>query len=196
MRERYFGAGDKVLPGEQLVIDAIKVLLEHIGEDPERNGLKDTPKRVAKAWLEMTDGYKQDPKEILATVFDDEYDEIVVVRDIPFCSNCEHHLLPFVGSVDIGYLPNKGIVGLSKLARLVDCFSKRLQVQERMTRQIADAIEEHLQAKGVGVIVRSSHQCMSCRGVKKPGVTMVTSAMLGIFREEAAARHEFLELCK
>lgn len=185
----------KFIPAHFTIERAVRTILEHIGEDPYRDGLKDTPKRVAKALTEMTAGYRDDPKYILSRVFEESYDEIVILRDIPFTSLCEHHLLTFSGTTDIGYLPGK-VVGLSKLARLVDCFSRRLQVQERMTKQIAEAIEEHLEARGVAVIVRSVHSCLACRGVKKSGAEMVTSAMLGLFRSESAARAEFLELCR
>ena len=178
--------------------DAVVRLLEGIGENPKREGLRDTPKRVVKALREMTEGYHQDPKEILSRVFQEEQsDEIVILRNIPFVSLCEHHVLPYTGSADVGYIPSGGkIVGLSKLARLVHCFAKRLQVQERMTRQIATAIQDNLQTKGVGVIVRASHSCMSCRGVRVSDSEMVTSVMLGVLREDPKARAEFLALCR
>lgn len=192
----YVYIGDRLVPTQGTVEQAIKTLLLHIGEDPERNGVKDTPLRVSRALREMTQGYQEDPKEILSRVFEETYDEVVVVKDIPFASLCEHHMLPFVGTADIGYLPDGKVVGLSKLARLVDCFAKRLQIQEKMTRQIADAIKEHLNAKGVAVVVRATHECMACRGVRKPGVIMVTSVMLGVFRDKPEARQEFLNLCK
>lgn len=174
--------------------DAVVRLLQGIGEDPTRDGLKGTPGRVVRALREMTSGYAVDPKEVLSTCFEQYYDEMVILRGIEFASMCEHHMLPFVGEVDVGYVPGK-VVGLSKLARLVDCFAKRLQIQERMTLQIAEAIREHLDAKGVAVVVRARHSCMGCRGVKKPGAEMVTSAMLGVLREKSEARAEFLALC-
>lgn len=192
----WYKYGGKEYPGAPIVEDAVRVLLAHIGEDPIRDGLKGTPDRVRRALTEMTAGYKEDPKEILSRCFDEEYDEVVIVRDIPFSSLCEHHLLVFVGTVDIGYLPHRKVVGLSKLARLVDCFSKRLQVQEKMTREIGKAIEEHLAAKGVAVVVKAAHSCMSCRGIKKSGSQMVTSYMRGAFRDCPEARAEFLALCK
>lgn len=192
----HVGIDGKVYPSQAAAEDAVVVLLRYIGEDPQRSGIVDTPKRVAKALKEMTAGYSEDPVKILSTVFDQEYDEVIVVKDIPFTSLCEHHVLPFVGTVDIGYLPDGRVVGLSKLARLVDCFSRRLQIQERMTKQIADAIESCLNARGVAVIVSASHACMSCRGVRKPGAAMVTSVMKGVFRDKPEARAEFLELCR
>jgi len=177
--------------------DSVTRLLEYIGEDPKRDGLRETPDRVLRALKEMTIGYGEKPEQILSRVFEEQYDEMVMVRGIPFTSLCEHHLLPFVGEVDLGYIPSdKGVVGLSKLARLVDCFSKRLQVQERMTNEIAKAIEEHLSPRGVAVVVRASHSCMACRGVRKPGAEMVTSSMLGVLRDKPEARAEFLELCR
>lgn len=171
----------------------IQELLKAVGEDPTRSGLTDTPERVVKAFLEMTCGYKQDPAQILGRTFEDSYDEVVIVRNIAFTSLCEHHLLPFLGSADVGYIPGK-VVGLSKIPRLVDCFACRLQMQERLTRQIAEAIEKHLEARGVAVVIRGSHSCMGCRGVKKPGAEMVTSVTLGMFRDNASARSEFLAL--
>jgi GTP cyclohydrolase IA len=173
----------------------IRELIQHAGDDPTREGVRETPARVVKAFREMTSGYFEDPAVILAKTFDVEHSgEIVMVRNVRFVSMCEHHLLTFSGEATVGYLPGTRVVGLSKLARLVDCFSKRLQVQERLTLQIAHAIEHELQAEGVGVIVRASHSCMGCRGVQKPDADMVTSAMLGRFRDHAPARAEFLSL--
>lgn len=174
---------------------AVATLLKWVGQDPARDGLRGTPGRVARALREMTAGYSEDPAAILGTVFSETYDEVVVVRGIAFTSLCEHHLLPFTGTADVAYIPGK-VVGLSKLARLVDCFSRRLQVQERMTRQVAEAIAQHLDAVGVAVVVRAMHSCMACRGVRKAGAEMVTSAMLGAFRTDRAARAEFLALCR
>jgi GTP cyclohydrolase I len=175
--------------------DAIIRLLQHIGEDPNRDGLIDTPKRVVKSLSELTNGYDLDPAEILSTTFDVTCDEMICVRKIPFSSLCEHHMLPFHGTATLAYIPAPGgrVVGLSKLARLVDCFARRLQVQERMTSQIAEAIEEHLQPLGVGVIISASHTCMSMRGIAKPG-EMVTSKLIGALRTESAARAEFMGL--
>lgn len=191
----HFGADGKIYPFHATAEDAVRTLLRLVGEDPDRDGLKGTPDRVVRALREMTEGYRQDPAAILGRVFEEPYDEMVVLRGISFSSLCEHHLQNFTGEVDVGYLPGK-VVGLSKLARLVDCFARRLQIQEKLTRQIADAISQHLEAKGVGVVVRASHSCMSCRGVKKAGATMVTSAMLGYLRDKAEARAEFLALCR
>ncbi len=170
--------------------EAITRILQYIGEDPKREGLVRTPHRVAKAFLELTEGYDQDPAEILSTTFSEPCDEMVVVRDIEFWSLCEHHMLPFHGRVTVGYLPKEKIVGLSKIGRVVQCFSKRLQVQEKMTQQIANAIMEHLKPHGVGVIVKAVHQCMAMRGVKSPA-EMVTSCLLGQFKDPAT-RAEFL----
>lgn len=174
----------------------VEGLLKAIGLPVGASGLKDTPARVVRAFEEMTAGYAQDPAAILGTVFAEEFDEVVILRGVAFTSLCEHHLLPFVGTVDLGYLPGgKGVVGLSKLARLVECFARRFQVQERMTREIAGAVQEHLGAKGVGVVVRAGHSCMACRGVRKAGAEMITSVMLGAFRDKPEARAEFLALC-
>lgn len=190
----WFTVDGKTVPSPPVAEDAVRALLLLIGEDPDRQGLTKTPERFIKALLEVTSGYQADPGKILETTFDISYDEVVILRDIPFSSTCEHHIQPFVGTVDVGYIPGK-VVGLSKLARLVDCYSQRLQVQERMTKQIADAIETYLHATGTAVVVKASHSCMSCRGVKKPGATMVTSCCLGAFRTEPSARAEFLALC-
>ena len=175
--------------------EAVATLLRFIGEEPERDGLRDTPARVVKAWREMTAGYAEDPAEILARTFDESSDELVILRGISFYSTCEHHMLPFYGQAVVGYLPGK-VVGISKLARLVECFAKRLQVQERMTRQIAEAVETHLEARGVGVVLRAHHLCMGCRGVRQEETEMVTSSMLGTLRTDATSRAEFLKLCR
>lgn len=176
--------------------ELIRGLLRYVGESPERDGLKDTPKRVLKSWREMTVGYTQDPKAILSRTFQADYDEMVISPFIEFFSVCEHHLLPFFGVAHVGYLPSlevPRVVGLSKLARLVDCFARRLQIQEQMTIQIANAIEDHLQPQGVAVVVQAKHLCMACRGVQKHKAAMVTSAMRGAFRE-IAPRQEFFKL--
>lgn len=175
--------------------DHYKEILLSIGEDPNRDGLLNTPNRVIKALREMTHGYELDPKDILSTTFDVTYDQLVVVRDVPFTSLCEHHVLPFHGFATVGYIPGDRVVGLSKLARLVDCFASRLQVQERMTNQIAGAIQTHLRPGGVGVMIRANHSCMASRGIKKHG-EMVTSCLLGAIRNEPDARAEFLELAR
>lgn len=176
--------------------DAVVRLLSYVGEDPTRPGLVDTPARVLRSWAELTAGYHDDPAAILARRFPDSYDEMVIVRGVDFTSLCEHHVLAFTGTATVGYLPapDQGVVGLSKLARLVDCFARRLQVQERLTMQIADAIEQHLAPLGVGVVVAATHSCMACRGVRKPGAEMVTSAMRGALRDHPEARAEFLTL--
>lgn len=187
---------------------AIKMLLGTIpGEDPEREGLKETPHRVAMMYEEIFGGYEMDPKSILAKTFDsgkmhdDDYEDVdvyanglVIVKDIPFFSHCEHHMVPFVGKVDIAYVPGKRVVGLSKLARLVECFARRLQIQERLTNQIADAINEELAPAGVMVVVQAEHLCMTMRGVKKPGAKTVTSSVSGVFTSNDAARAEVLSL--
>lgn len=172
---------------------AITTLLALIGEDPQRDGLVDTPARVIRAWKEMTSGYQEDPGVILSRTFEETSTGMVVLRGISFTSICEHHLLPFHGTASVGYLPGK-VVGISKLARLVHCFARRLQIQERLTRQIAAAIEEHLEPRGVGVMIRARHLCMGSRGVKLPDTELVSSAMLGALREDASVRAEFLRI--
>lgn len=175
--------------------EAVSTLLRFIGEDPSRDGLADTPDRVVRAWREMTAGYGEDPAEILSRTFEETSDELVILDGISFYSTCEHHLLPFYGTASIGYLPGK-VVGISKLARLVQCYARRLQIQERMTKQIAAAIATHLDARGVGVVVRAHHLCMGCRGARQPATQMVTSSMLGVLRNDAVSRSEFLRLCE
>jgi GTP cyclohydrolase I len=177
--------------------DAVVRLLEFVGEDPAREGLRNTPARVVRALSEMTRGYSLDPAVALGTTFvDDRCDEMVVCRGIDFTSLCEHHLLPFSGDAVVGYVPGDRLVGLSKLARLVEVYAQRLQVQERLTVQIADALTEHLAPRGVGVVVRARHSCMACRGVRKQHAEMVTSALSGFMRDDAAARAEFLALAR
>lgn len=176
--------------------DAVVRLLSFVGEDPNRDGLLNTPTRVVKALREMTAGYQDDPKQILSTTFEQVFDEMIVLKGIRFHSLCEHHLLPFSGTATVGYLPSDRVVGISKLARLVECFSKRLQIQERLTDQISGAIMEHLAARGAGVVIRAKHHCMGCRGVKQPDTDMVTSSMLGFFRTDAQARAEFFSLAR
>jgi GTP cyclohydrolase I len=177
--------------------ELIREILRRIGENPEREGLLDTPARIVRSWKELYGGYQEHPEEVLRTQFDAEgYGEMILLRDISFQSTCEHHMLPFHGIAHIAYLPGRTIVGLSKLARLVDTFARRLQVQERLTQQIATQLEKILRPNGVAVMIEAQHQCMSCRGVRKPGGTMVTSAYLGEFREDRASRTEFLELVR
>ncbi|MES2295544.1 MAG: GTP cyclohydrolase I FolE [Pseudomonadota bacterium] len=173
-------------------------LLASLGEDPDRSGLAETPARVAKAWKHWTCGYEQDPVEILKAFEDgaEQYNELIVVRGIPVYSHCEHHLAPFFGKATIGYVPNGKIVGLSKLTRLVDCFAKRLQVQERMTIQIANALMSALEPKAVGVVVKCRHMCMESRGIRTPGEETITSAMLGELQPNLALRTEFLALAR
>lgn len=184
-------------PTRQDAEDAVKVLLEWAGDDPKREGLLDTPARVARAYEDWFSGYKDDPVEFLRRTFKevDGYDEMIVLRDISFESHCEHHLAPIIGRAHVGYLPDKKVVGISKLARVVETFARRLQVQEAMTAQIANCIIDVLKPKGVGVIIEASHQCMTTRGVHKTGVSMVTSQMLGTMRTDASTRAEFLEIC-
>jgi GTP cyclohydrolase I len=177
--------------------DLIREILRRIGEDPDREGLQETPARIVRSWEELYGGYHERPEDVLRTQFHGEqYDEMVLLRGIEFHSTCEHHLLPFHGKAHIAYLPENKIVGLSKLARLVDIYARRLQVQERLTQQIARQLQEILRPNGVAVMIEAQHQCMSCRGVRKPGGTMVTSAYLGEFRQSRARRTEFLELVR
>lgn len=178
--------------------DIVTRLFQFIGEDPDRGGLKETPARFLKAWKEWASGYALDPKDVLKTFEDgaNGYDELVIVHNIPVISKCEHHLADIVGHAHVGYIPDGKIVGLSKLARVVDLFSRRLQVQERLVVQIADCINEHLKPKGVGVVIRASHACMSSRGVKIHGSTTTTSAVRGALFNKPEARKEFFDLCK
>ena len=178
------------------VQDAIRTLIRWAGDDPDREGLLDTPKRVARAWREYARGYAEDPAEHLRRTFDEVggYDEIVLLKDIPFQSHCEHHLAPIIGKASIAYLPSNRVVGISKLARVLHGFARRLQVQERLTAQVADCICEHLQPLGVAVVIEASHACMTARGVSTPGVMMTTSRMMGVFREDERSRREVLAL--
>ena len=178
--------------------DAIRTLLRWAGDDPAREGLRDTPRRVAKAYQEWFAGYAQDPTAYLARTFEEVagYDEIIVLRNIEFESHCEHHMAPIIGRVHVGYLPRSRVVGISKLARVVDAYAKRLQVQEKMTAQIAQCIHDTLQPIGVGVVIEASHECMTTRGVHKRGVSMVTSTLLGSFREDHRTRDEFMRLMR
>ena len=168
-------------------------LLEQVGEDLSRQGLQKTPQRASEAFLFLTQGYHQTIEEVLNdAIFDEEYDEMVIVKDIEFYSACEHHLLPFLGKCHVGYIPQKKIIGLSKIPRIVDMFSRRLQVQERLTRQVAMALEEALDPLGVGVVIEAQHMCVMCRGVQKQHPIMMTNMMLGVFRDEDSTRAEFM----
>lgn len=175
----------------------IKQLLKKLGEDPQREGLIKTPSRVAASLMDLTEGYRQDPVKLIKnSVFTDKYDEMVLVKDIPFYSICEHHLLPFYGDAHVAYIPNGKLVGISKIARMVDLFARRLQVQERLTQQIAETLQTILKPKGVAVVISAQHLCMQMRGVQKHDAKVVTSAMLGAFRKRQATREEFINLIK
>lgn len=173
---------------------AVREILLAVGEDIEREGLKGTPERVAGMYAELLAGMREDPKQHLSSIFTENYDEIVLLRDVPFYSICEHHLMPFIGSVHIAYLPSGAVLGVSKLARIVDCFARRLQVQERLTDQIADFIMDSLKPKGAAVVLEASHSCMTIRGIKKPGSVMVTSSLRGIFKKDPKSRSEVMGL--
>ena len=183
-------------PTREEAEEAVRTLISWAGDDPTREGLIETPKRVVKSYEEFYAGYTQDPEEILSKVFSEieGYDEIVLVKDIPLQSHCEHHMVPILGKAHVAYLPDQRVVGLSKLARVVDLFGKRLQTQETMTAQIADTIDRVLQPKGVAVVIDAEHQCMSSRGVNKHGSSTITSRMIGIFRDNQKSRMEFLNL--
>ncbi|MFZ2146919.1 MAG: GTP cyclohydrolase I FolE [Sedimentisphaerales bacterium] len=172
---------------------AVKEILIAVGEDAEREGLKRTPERVARMYSELLGGMHEDPKKYLS-IFKENYDEIVLLRDVPFYSICEHHLMPFIGSANVAYLPSGTVLGVSKLARIVDSFARRLQTQERLTYQIADFIMNSLKPQGVAVVLEASHSCMTIRGIKKPGSIMVTSALRGIFKRDPRSRNEVLSL--
>lgn len=173
---------------------AVREILIAVGEDPDRDGLKETPGRVARMYKEVFSGLHEDPAHHLNKIFDEDHHELVLVKDIPFDSFCEHHLMPFTGKAHVAYIPNGQIVGLSKLARVVEGFARRPQVQERLTSQIADLIHNRLQPKGVAVVIEAAHTCMSSRGVRKPGSTMITSALRGVFHQSGAARNEVMTL--
>lgn len=189
-------AADLDRPSRDEAEAAIRTLLSWAGDDPSREGLRDTPARVARAFEEWFSGYGIDPEEYLRRTFEEVegYDEMVVLKDIAFESHCEHHLAPIIGKAHVAYLPDRRVVGISKLARIVDLYAKRLQIQEKMTAQIAQAIEDVLQPKGVAVVIEAAHQCMTTRGVHKTGVSMVTSRMLGGFRDDPITRREFLSI--
>ena len=186
--------GKIVVPPD--VADAIRTLIRWSGDDPTREGLLDTPKRVARAWKEYCQGYQEDPAQHLLRTFEEVggYDEIVLLKDIPFQSHCEHHMAPIVGKAAIAYLPRDKVVGISKLARVLHAFARRLQVQERLTAQVADCIWDNLKPVGVAVVIEASHACMTARGVRTPGVGMVTSRMMGVFRDDERSRREVLAL--
>ena len=193
--------GDLIAPLPRIAVpdevaDAVRTLIRWAGDDPAREGLRDTPARVARAWKEYCQGYDEEPAEHLSRTFEEVggYDEIVLLNGIPFQSHCEHHLAPIIGKAHIAYLPNDRVVGISKLARVLHGFARRLQVQERLTAEVADCIWEHLQPQGVAVVIEASHSCMTARGVRTPGVMMTTSRMMGVFREDERSRREVLAL--
>ena len=173
---------------------AVRMLLEAVGEDPEREGLRDTPDRVARMYEELFAGLSEDPSVHLKAVFDEHHHEVVLVRDIPFHSTCEHHLMPFTGQAHVAYIPNGKVIGISKIARIVDAFAKRPQVQERLTSQIADFLSDGLKAKGVAVVIDATHTCMTVRGVRKPGSAVVTSALRGLCLSNSSTREEIMSL--
>ena len=186
----------KTIPTREQAEEAVKTLLLWAGENPSREGLIDTPARVARAYQDWFSGYQQDPVKFLERTFKEVegYDELIVLKDIQFESHCEHHMAPIIGVAHVGYLPNNKVVGISKLARVVEAFARRFQVQEKLTAQIAHCIEQVLKPKGVGVVIDASHQCMTTRGIHKQGVSMITSQMLGAFRKDARTRAEFLNM--
>ena len=173
---------------------AVKEILLAIGEDTDREGLRETPVRVARMYKELFSGMREDPQKHIKSVFSEKCEEIVLLKDIPFYSTCEHHLMPFIGSAHVAYLPREKVLGVSKIARIVDSFAKRLQIQERLTSQVADFIMDNLQPQGVAVVMEASHSCVTIRGVQKPGSVMVTSALRGIFKKDIRSRNEVLSL--
>ena len=183
-------------PSREQAEEAVRTLIRWAGDDPEREGLVDTPSRVVRAYEEFFAGYQEDPVEILRRTFEetDGYDEMVLLRDIRLESHCEHHMVPIIGKAHVAYLPGSRVVGISKLARVVEIYAHRLQIQEKLTAQIANTLQDVLNPRGVAVVIEAAHECMTTRGVKKPGVIMVTSRMLGAFRENAATRREFMAL--
>ncbi|WBV42629.1 GTP cyclohydrolase I FolE [Pseudoroseomonas cervicalis] len=185
-------------PSREQAEEAVRTLLLWAGDDPQREGLRDTPARVARAYEEFFSGYQEDPVALLARSFEETegYDEMVVLRDIRVESHCEHHMVPIIGRAHVAYLPEGRVVGISKLARVVEAYARRLQIQEKLTAQIANSIQEVLRPRGVAVVIEASHQCMTTRGVHKPGVSMITSRMLGAFREDAGLRREFLAMTR
>ncbi len=194
-----FAEGEPYVPGRPSRAEAeaaVRTLIEWAGEDPDREGLRGTPGRVVRAYEEFFAGYREDPVDALATTFREtaDYDDMIILRDIRLESHCEHHIVPILGKAHIGYLPSDRVVGVSKLARLVEIFSKRMQIQETLTAQIADTLQEVLKPRGVGVVIEAAHQCMTTRGIRKPGVSMVTSRMLGCFQDDRQMRREFLDM--
>jgi len=188
------GAENSVKVDTERIKKAVAEILVAVGEDVKREGIKGTPERVAKMYAELLSGMSENPKQHLSRVFTENYDEIVLLRDISFYSICEHHLMPFIGSAHVAYLPAGSVLGVSKLARIVDCFARRLQVQERLTDQIADFIMDGLKPRGVAVVLEASHSCMTIRGIKKPGSVMVTSSLRGIFKRDPKSRSEVMSL--
>jgi len=185
-----------LMPSADEVESAIRTLLRWAGDDPDRSGLRGTPARVSRAYKEWFGGYDQDPAGILRTTFDETsgYDEIILLKDVEFVSRCEHYLVPIVGKAHVAYLPERRVVGISKLARVVDVFARRLQIQERMTAQIADTIQQVLEPRGVAIVIEAVHHCMVMRGVNKPGSTMVTSRLTGVFKDDPSVKRELLAL--
>ncbi len=184
----------KKIVDEARIEKAVREILSAVGEDLNRDGLKDTPARVARMYSELLAGMRDDPNIHLSRVFNENYDEIVLLRDIPFYSMCEHHMMPFIGSAHVAYLPSGKILGVSKLARIVECFARRLQTQERLTYQIADCLMNSIKPMGVAVVLEAAHSCMTIRGIKKPGSVMVTSAVRGLFRKDPRSRNEIMSL--
>jgi GTP cyclohydrolase IA len=193
-RQREAGARNR--PSRDEAMEAVRTLIRWAGDDPDREGLLGTPDRVVRSYEEFFAGYADEPMEILSRTFSEinGYDEIVVLKDIPFESHCEHHMVSIIGKAHIGYLPDRRVVGISKLARVVDAFARRLQIQEKLTAEIAHTIQHALQPRGVAVVIEATHECMTTRGVHRPGVGMVTSQMLGVFRDDGTTRREFLAL--
>ena len=190
------GSADAGRPSREEAEEAVRTLIRWAGDDPARDGLLGTPDRVVRAYEEYFAGYDEDPQDLLGRTFDETegYDEIVVLKDIPFASHCEHHIAPMIGKAHVAYIPDKRVVGISKMARLVEAYARRLQIQEKLTAQIANTMEDVLQPKGVAVVVEAYHECMTTRGIDKPGVSLVTSRMLGAFRDNLATRREFLAM--
>jgi GTP cyclohydrolase I len=188
--------GAAARPSREEAEDAVRTLIRWAGDDPTREGLLGTPNRVVRSYEEFFSGYNEDPTELLGRTFDETggYDEMVVLRDIDFMSHCEHHIVPIIGKAHIGYLPDQRVLGISKMARLVEAFARRLQIQEKLTAEIANTLDEALKPKGVAIVIEATHQCMTTRGVKKPGVSLVTSRMLGSFRDDEKTRREFLTI--